>query len=196
MRPAEFANRIGVSEQTLRNWDNSGKLIAKRTKGNHRFYTEDDYNAYMGISSKNQRKSYIYARVSTRNQKDDLENQIDFLKQYTTAKGIIVDGCLIDIGSGMDYKRKKWNKLLDLVMQDKVDNIYVSYKDRFVRFGFEWFEQLCEKHQTNLVVVGSEETSPDQEIVDDLIAIIHVFSCRVGGLRKYEKKVRDAFKCK
>lgn len=196
MRPAEFANRIGVSEQTLRNWDNSGKLIAKRTKGNHRFYTEDDYNAYMGISSKNQRKSYIYARVSTRNQKDDLENQIDFLKQYTTAKGIIVDGCLIDIGSGMDYKRKKWNKLLDLVMQDKVDNIYVSYKDRFVRFGFEWFEQLCEKHQTNLVVVSSEETSPDQEIVDDLIAIIHVFSCRVGGLRKYEKKVRDAFKCK
>lgn len=196
MKPAEFSNRIGVSEQTLRNWDNSGKLIAKRTKGNHRFYTEDDYNDYMGISSKNQKKSYIYARVSTRNQKDDLENQIDFLKQYTNAKGIIVDDCLTDIGSGMNYKRKKWNKLLDMVMQDKVDNIYVSYKDRFVRFGFEWFEQLCKKHQANLIVVNNEETSPEQEVVDDLIAIIHVFSCRVYGLRKYKKKVRDAFKCK
>lgn len=196
MKPAEFSNRIGVSEQTLRNWDNSGKLIAKRTKGNHRFYTEDDYNDYMGISSENQKKSYIYARVSTRNQKGDLENQIDFLKQYTNAKGIIVDDCLTDIGSGMNYKRKKWNKLLDMVMQDKVDNIYVSYKDRFVRFGFEWFEQLCKKHQTNLIVVNNEETSPEQEVVDDLIAIIHVFSCRVYGLGKYKKKVRDAFKCK
>jgi len=196
MKPAEFSNRIGVSEQTLRNWDNTGKLIAKRTKGNHRFYTEDDYNDYMGISSKNQKKSYIYARVSTRNQKDDLENQIEFLKQYTNAKGIIVDACLTDIGSGMNYKRKRWNELLDMVMQDKVDNIYVSYKDRFVRFGFEWFEQLCKKHQTNLVVVNNEETSPDQEVVDDLIAIIHVFSCRVYGLRKYKKKVGDDFKCK
>lgn len=194
MKPAEFSSRIGVSEQTLRNWDRSGKLIAKRTKGNHRFYTEDDYNDYMGISSKNQKKSYIYARVSTRNQKDDLENQIDFLKQYTNAKGIIVDDCLTDIGSGMNYKRKKWNKLLDMVMQDKVDNIYVSYKDRFVRFGFDWFKQLCKKHQTNLIVVNNEETSPEQEVVDDLIAIIHVFSCRVYGLRKYKKKVRDAFK--
>lgn len=196
MKPAEFSNRIGVSEQTLRNWDNTGKLVAKRTKGNHRFYTEDDYNAYMGISSKNQKKSYIYARVSTRNQKDDLENQIEFLKQYTNAKGIIVDDCLTDIGSGMNYKRKKWNELLDMVMQDKVDNIYVSYKDRFVRFGFEWFEQLCKKHQTNLIVVNNEKTSPEQEVVDDLIAIIHVFSCRVHGLRKYTKKVGDDFKCK
>lgn len=196
MKPAEFSNRIGVSEQTLRNWDNAGKLVAKRTKGNHRFYTEDDYNEYMGISSKNQKKSYIYARVSTRNQKDDLENQIDFLRQYTNAKGIIIDDCLADIGSGMNYKRKKWNELLDLVMQDKVDNIYVSYKDRFVRFGFEWFEQLCKKHQTNLVVANNEETSPEQEVVADLIAIIHVFSCRVYGLRKYKKRVKDDFKCK
>lgn len=196
MKPAEFSNRIGVSEQTLRNWDNTGKLIAKRTKGNHRFYTEDDYNDYMGISSKNKKKSYIYARVSTRNQKEDLENQVGFLKQYTNAKGIIVDDCLTDIGSGMNYKRKKWNELLDMVMQDKVDNIYVSYKDRFVRFGFEWFEQLCKNHQTNLIVVNNEKTSPEQEVVDDLIAIIHVFSCRVYGLRKYMKKVGDDFKCK
>lgn len=196
MKPAEFSNRIGVSEQTLRNWDNTGKLIAKRTKGNHRFYTEDDYNDYMGVSSKNQKKSYIYARVSTRNQKDDLENQIEFLKQYTNSKGIIVDDCLTDIGSGMNYKRKKWNELLNMVMQDKVDNIYVSYKDRFVRFGFEWFEQLCKKHQTNLIVVNNEKTSPEQEVVDDLIAIIHVFSYRVYGLRKYKKKVGDDFKCK
>lgn len=150
----------------------------------------------MGISSKSRRKSCIYARVSTRNQKEDLEKQIGFLKQYTNTKGIIVDDCLTDIGSGMNYKSKKWNELLDMVMQDKVGNIYVSYKDRFVRFGFEWFEQLCKNHQTNILVVNNEETSPEQEVFDGLIAIIHVFSCRVYGLRKYKNKVGDDFKCK
>lgn len=196
MRLAEFSKRIGVSEQTLRNWDNSGKFVAKRTKGNHRFYTENDYNKYMGVASNSRRQSYIYARVSVRNQKDNLDDQVNFLKQYVNAKGVIVADCLIDIGSAMNYKRKQWNRLLDLVMQDKVTNIYVSHKDRFVRFGFEWFEQLCRNHKTNLIVVDNEITSSEEEVIDDLISIINMFSNRVYGLRKYEKKVGDDFKCK
>ena len=74
-------------------------------------------------------------------------------------------------------------------MQDKIDTIYVTYKDRFIRFGFEWFERLCNMHDTKIVVLNNKATSPDQELVDDLISIIHVFSCRLYGLRKYKTKL-------
>lgn len=152
MKPAEFSNRIGVSEQTLRNWDNSGKLVAKRTKGNHRFYTEDDYNEYMGISGDNQRKSYIYARIPTMIDKYEVGTQIELLKQYTNAKGAMISNCLVDSG----YDSKQWNILLDLVIKYKVKNIYVSCNDTFINFGFKWFEQFCKKYQTNLIQVGDD----------------------------------------
>ena len=105
------------------------------------------------------------------------------------AKGIILDESITDIGSGLNYNRKKWNQLLTEVMQDKIDTIYVTYKDRFIRFGFEWFERLCNMHDTKIIVLNNKATSPDQELVDDLISIIHVFSCRLYGLRKYKTKL-------
>ncbi len=192
MKPKEFAKLVGVTTTTLRNWDRSGKLVPKRTLSNQRYYDEDDYNKVFGInSSKQDRKNYIYARVSTRNQKDDLKNQVDFIREFTNSKGVIVEKVLTDIGSGLNYKRTNWNKLLDLVMADKVDNIYISYKDRFVRFGFDWFESLCTKHHTKIIIINNEETSPEKEIISDLISIIHLFSCRIYGLRKYKHKIED-----
>lgn len=125
----------------------------------------------------------------TYGQKDDLKNQITFIQQYVNAKGIILDESITDIGSGLNYNRKKWNQLLTEIMQDKIDTIYVTYKDRFIRFGFEWFERLCNMHDTKIVVLNNKATSPDQELVDDLISIIHVFSCRLYGLRKYKTKL-------
>ena len=71
-------------------------------------------------------------------------------------------------------------------MQDKIDTIYVTYKDRFIRFGFEWFERLYNMHDTKIIMLNNKTTSPDQELVDDLVSIIHVFSCRLYGLRKYK----------
>lgn len=78
-------------------------------------------------------------------------------------------------------------------MNNKIDKIYITYKDRFIRFGYDWFENLCEKYGTEIIVLNNIDTSPDKELVDDLISIIHVFSCRLYGLRKYKKKIRGEY---
>ncbi|WP_220751539.1 IS607 family transposase [Apilactobacillus xinyiensis] len=187
MSPKEFGKRIGKTVKTLQRWDNAGKLIAHRTPTNRRFYTEDQYNQIMGINSNNNKISVIYARVSTANQKDDLENQVDFLQTYCNARGVIISQVITDIGSGLNYNRKKWNKLLDDVISGNIENIYIAYPDRFIRFGFDWFECFCNKFGTKIVVVNNKKLSPEQELTEDLINIIHVFSCRSYGLRKYRK---------
>ena len=128
-------------------------------------------------------------RVSTSNQKDDLNNQVEFLKQYANAKGIIVDEIFEDIGSGLNYNRKKWNKLIEDCMLGLVKTVIVAHKDRFMRFGYEWFERFLKSNGVEIIVVNNEKTSPEQELVNDLISIIHVFSCRIYGLRKYKKQI-------
>lgn len=188
----EMAEKLGVSVKTLQRWDNTGKLLARRTPSNQRYYTEDQYLGYMGFENeKSHRKMIAYARVSSRNQKDDLKNQIDFIRTFANARGVILDECIEDIGSGLDYNRPKWNDLLQAVMRDEIATIYVTYKDRFVRFGVEWFENLCKQHQTEIIVLNHKETSPDKELVEDLISIVNVFSSRLDGLRKYKKVIKD-----
>ena len=100
-----------------------------------------------------------------------------------------MDEHLSDIGSGLNYNRLKWNQLLQDVEDRKIDKIYVTYKDRFVRFGFDWFANFCKRHGSEIVVVNNPKTSPDRELVDDLVSIIHVFSCRLYGLRRYKTKI-------
>jgi len=190
MSPKEFSQRIGKSVKTLQRWDREKILIAHRTPTNRRFYTEDQYNEYMEISIPDSSVNVIYARVSTRNQKDDLANQVEFLKTYCNAKGVIVDEVITDIGSGLNYKRKQWNKLLDKVMKGKINTVYIAYPDRFIRFGFDWFKQLCNKFGAKIVVVNNKELSPEQELTEDLINIIHVFSCRSYGIRKYRQGLK------
>jgi len=131
----------------------------------------------------------IYARVSTRNQKDDLQNQVAFLRQFCNARGYIVDQCIEDYGSGLNYNRKKWNQLLDEVMERKIKTIIITHKDRFIRFGYEWFERFCMRFDTSILVVNNEALSPQVELVQDIISILHVFSCRLYGLRKYKKQI-------
>lgn len=189
IKPKDMAQRLGVSVKTLQRWDNDGTLKAYRTPKNRRYYTEDQYLIYIRADKTNDRKYVAYARVSNAGQKDDLQNQIEFLRNYANAKGIILDEVIVDIGSGLNYKRKKWNLLLDEVMSGKIDTIYITFKDRFVRFGYDWFEVLCSKFNTKIVVLNNPDLSPQQELVEDLISIIHVFSCRIYGLRKYKKKI-------
>lgn len=98
---------------------------------------------------------------------------------------------ITDIGSGLNYKRKKWNKLLDEVMQGKIKTIYITYQDRFIRFGYDWFEKLCNQNGTKIVVLNNQETSSNEELVQDVLSILHVFSCRLYGLRKYKHKISE-----
>ena len=137
-KPKEFAELLNVTVKTLQRWDREKILAANRTPTNRRYYAYDQYLHFKGISKEaDSRKVVIYTRVSTKNQSDDLENQVDFLQQYVNAKGIIVDDVIREYGSGLNYNRKKWNQLLSEVMENKVRMIFVSHKDRFVRFGFD-----------------------------------------------------------
>ena len=191
-KPKDFAELLGVSVKTLQRWDRDGILKANRTPTDRRYYTYDQYLQFKGIQIENDiRDTVIYARVSTRNQKDDLQNQVEFLKQFCNAKGIIVNQCVEDFGSGLNYNRKKWNKLLDEVMANKIKTIVISNKDRFIRFGYDWFEKFCEKFNTKIIIVNNETLSPNEELVQDIISILHVFSCRLYGLRKYKNQIKE-----
>ena len=191
-KPKDFAELLGVSVKTLQRWDRDGILKANRTPTDRRYYTYDQYLQFKGIQTENDiRDTVIYARVSTRNQKDDLQNQVEFLKQFCNAKGIIVNQCIEDFGSGLNYNRKKWNKLLDEVMENKIKTIVISNKDRFIRFGYDWFEKFCEKFNTKIIIVNNETLSPNEELVQDIISILHVFSCRLYGLRKYKNQIKE-----
>ena len=165
-KPKDFAGLLGVSVKTLQRWDREGILKANRTPTDRRYYTYDQYLQFKGIHTENDdRQTVIYARVSTRNQTDNLQNQAAFLRQFCNARGMIVDQCIEEYGSGLNYNRKKWNKLLDEVMEQKIKTIIVTHKDRFIRFGYDWFERFCMKFNTTIVVVNNEELSPQEELV-------------------------------
>ena len=185
---------IGVSVKTLQRWDYENTLIACRNPKNRRYYTHKQYEEYMGIQTENKSgKTIVYTRVSNVGQKDDLENQIEFLKTYANAKGIIVDEVLTDIGSGLDYNRKNWNILIDNCVSGEISTIIIAHKDRFIRFGYDWYEKFLKRYGVDIVVVNNEKLSPQEELVQDLISIIHVFSCRIYELRKYKKKIAESF---
>lgn len=181
-KPHEFAKLLGVTVKTLQRWDNIGRLKVRRSPSNRRYYTDDHYRHCMGIiDDKPKRKIVAYTRVSSRRQRDDLKNQTAFIWNYTNAHGIIIDEYLEDIGSGLNYHRDKWNKLLNDIMNDNVETIYITYRDRFVRFGYERFD-------TKIIVLNDITSSPEHKMIEDLTSIIHVFSCRLYGLRKYKYK--------
>ena len=186
----QFAEMIGKSVKTLQKWDRDGILKAYRSPSNRRYYTHSQYLDYIGESRTEIKTNVIYARVSTRNQIDDLKNQIKYLEKYCLDNGIPISNIYSDFGSGMNYSRKKWNTLIDDCFEGKIDKIIISYKDRFVRFGFDWISDLLYRLTgTQIIIVENISTTPENELIQDLISIIHVFSCRVYGLRKYKKNL-------
>ena len=191
----EFAKLLNVTVKTLQNWDKQGTFKAYRTPTNQRFYTEEQLNQILNLSNSNQiEKQGLkigYCRISTHNQKNSLQNQEEFLRSYTNAKGVILDEVLTDIGSGINYNRKSFNKILELVEAGEISEIYVTYKDRFVRFGFEWFNTFCEKHGAEIIVLNQPSTSPEQELAEDLLNIVTEFSARSHGLRTYKKQLEQ-----
>ena len=191
----EFAKLLNVTVKTLQNWDKQGTLKAYRTPTNQRFYTEEQLNQVLNLSNNNQNKKQRlkigYCRVSTHNQKNSLENQEECLRSYTNAKGVILDEVLTDIGSGINYNRKNFNKILELVEAGEISEIYVTYRDRFVRFGFDWFNTFCEKHGAKIIILNQPSTSPDQELAEDLLNIVTVFSARNNDLATYKKQLEQ-----
>lgn len=190
--PKQFGQLIGKSVLTLQRWDRAGILPAHRTPTNRRYYTHDQYLEYRGLKAKGAGQTFVYVRVSSTSQKPDLQNQLAALRAYCQAKDLKVDEWIEEIGSGLNYQRKHFNRVMEEIELGRVQRLIIAHKDRLVRFGFEWFAAFCDRHGTDLVIVNGETLSPEQEMVQDLLAIVHTFSARLDGLRSYQKVLRDA----
>lgn len=183
---------IGKSVRTLQKWDREGILHAHRSPTNRRYYTHDQLLAYKGLTAQAEAKTIVYARVSSQGQKPDLQHQLAALQAYCDQRAIRVDEWIEEIGSGLNYQRKHFNRLFQDIELGQVKRLIVAHKDRLVRFGFEWFAAFCERHGTELVIVTGDSLSPEQELVQDLLSIVQVFSERLYGLRSYKKAIREA----
>lgn len=193
MRPHVFAKKLGVSVETLRRWDRSGKLPAKRTVSNHRYYTEDDLMVARGLKiTTTERLVKVYCRVSSPKQKQELANQRTAMEQFCLARGLAVNEWIEEIGGGLNFKRKKFLTLVEEGIRGEIEVIVVAHKDRLCRFGFDLIEQLLSKQGCQILVANQQSLSSQQELVEDLMAIIHCFSCRLYGSRSYRKDQEQA----
>lgn len=190
--PKQFGKLIGKSVNTLQKWDRKGILPAYRSPTNRRYYTHEQYLQYRGLISSAQGLVIAYARVSSPSQKKDLAIQKEALRAYATEHGIKVDQWIEDIGSALNYKRKGFNQVIEQIESGQVARLIIGYEDRFVRFGYDWFEHFCERHGTAITVISGETFSPEEELVRDLIAIVTVFSARLHGLRSHKNVIRAA----
>jgi putative resolvase len=186
--PREFGSLIGRTTNTLQRWDRQGVLKAHRTPTGRRYYTHNQYLEVIGQKS-SKKRLVVYCRVSSAGQKKDLISQRNAVESFCLAQGKAIDLKLEDIGSGLNYKRKNFILLLEMVERGEVLEIVIAHKDRLVRFGFEWFTKFCKDHGTSIVILNAESLSPQEEMTKDLLSIIHCFSSRLYGLRKYKKKI-------
>jgi len=181
--------------KTLQRWDREGRLKAKRTVSGRRYYDEADLATALNLPQRPAaRRTVAYCRVSSPAQRPDLQNQRAALEQYAQAKGIIVDQWVMEIGGGLNFERKRFLALIDAMVAGEVMRVVIAHQDRLARFGFALLKHLCETHETELLVMNTETLSPEQELVQDLMAITHCFSSRLYGLRNYRKALEKALK--
>jgi predicted site-specific integrase-resolvase len=141
----------------------------------------------IGQKASDHKLTAVYYRVSGAGQKNDLASQKAALEQFCTAAGKPVDLWLQDVGSGLNYKRKNFVRLLEMVERGEISELIIAHKDRLVRFGYEWFEKFCTDHGTTITIMNNESLSPEEEIIQDLLTIIHCFSSRLYGLGNSKK---------
>ena len=184
---SKASDYYGVTGTTLIRWAKSGKLHFLHTPGDDYRYWIPDKNTPIH-DNLDVRDSYIYARVSSHRQKDDLQRQMDYLLERHPDSKVEHD-----IGSGLGFRRKGIQRLLELICMGKVSTVIVTHKDRLCRFNFELFEWLCQRNNTSIVVdhQGIELSTPKDELTEDLLAITHSFSSRMYGNRKFGSKVSN-----
>lgn len=188
----EAAKTLGVSTQTLRRWDIDGKLVAERTPGGRRRYRVSDVAQFnpMGVNRASlERPTVTYARVSSHDQKEDLARQVRVLEMYCAAQGWTFT-TITDLGSGMNYRKKGLTRLLDDILNDKVGRLVLTHNDRLLRFGAELVFAVCEAKNVEVVIInqGDASRSFEQELAEDVLEIVTVFSARLYGARSHRNK--------
>ena len=192
----EAAKYLGFKVKTLQKWDREGRLVPVcRTPTNRRVYTQSQLDEFLGLRTKDTRTRIIaYCRVSSTAQKPDLANQLSILQEYCTKSGLSDVEFISEIGGGLNFERKKFLEIMDSIEKREVKMLVIAHKDRLVRFGFEYFRYFLSKHNCELVILNDEKMSPEQEMVEDLMTIIHCFSSRLYVLRNYRKSLKEALK--
>ncbi|QDA31780.1 IS607 family transposase [Thermococcus indicus] len=185
---------LGVHPKTIQKWDREGKIKVVRTPGGRRRIPESEIKRLLGI--KPQEGLIIgYARVSSRTQKGDLEQQINAIKEYAREKGWQVQ-ILKDIGSGLNENRKNYHKLLELAAKGEVSKVIITYPDRLTRFGFRTLQFFFHQHGAEIITIHEKDKTPKEELIEDLITIISHFAGKLYGMRsnKYKKLKEGAKK--
>ena len=181
---------LGVTAQTLRNWDKEGKLKPTYVKSTgYRYYSEEAILSYTQERKTKKNLNVIgYARVSSKKQVDNLERQVNNLKEYISSKYDSFD-IITDIGSGINYNKPGLLRLIEKINKKEADVIVVLYKDRLLRFGFELVEHFAKLNNVKIEIIENNlDKTQEQELVEDLVQIITVFSCKLQGKRKGKTK--------
>jgi putative resolvase len=187
------AKELGVHQETLRRWEVAGKITVERTPHGHRRY---DLVKLRGIIPKitfSERATLCYARVSSHDQKEDLVRQVAVLESFCAAHGWTYE-VVQDLGSGLNYHKKGLKKLIKAICSGSVHRLVITHKDRLMRFGAELIFSLCENFGTEVVMINAKEESTfEDDLVQDVLEIITVFSARLYGARsRKNKKLLDA----
>lgn len=185
---------LGVHVQTLYNWEKKGLLDIVRSPGGKRFYNVEKYLQENNIdASKNTNSNEVietkekicYIRVSTSGQKDDLKRQRDYMHQKYKRYTIVED-----IGSGINFNRRGLRKIIDMAIDGKIDELVVAHRDRLTRFGFDLIEDLIKKYSNGKIIIDDDKENkrePKDELVEDVLQILNVYTAKMNGLRKYKK---------
>lgn len=186
----EAKNILKINATTLKSWKDKGILSYKKLSDKKILY---DIDSVLNNSDMvDNRLNVIYARVSNTKQHNDLLNQIELVKSYCITNGIKISKVYQDIASGMNENRKDFNILINDVISGKIKNIYISFKDRLTRFGFDYFKNLFQKYNVNIIILDKLEESNkmfQDELTEDLISIIHHFSMKLYSNRR--KKLKE-----
>lgn len=190
----EVKKMLNISDTTLMRYRNDGLVKFSKISERKFLYEKNTIDMLLNGTKIDEkvkeeiRKNVIYTRVSTTKQKDDLVKQEQLLKDFCNTNGIIVDEIFSEVASGMNENRSELNKLIKLVTENKIEKIYITYKDRLTRFGFGYIEYLCNLYNTKIVILNNtiNKESFENELSNDLISIIHHFSMKLYGKRRSE----------
>ena len=185
----EACQFLHICKNTMRRWEDAGMIVPTRTAGGHRRYLKEDLLRLTNNHFPKHKKITVgYCRVSTSGQKADLDRQVAVVTNYCEKNGYRFR-IIKDVGSGLNYNKKGLNELIDSVCADEVERIVVNYKDRLTRFGYELIERVCNDHDVALEVINdSDDVSAEDELVQDVLSIITVFSAKLYGNRSRRNK--------
>lgn len=192
----KIASIFSISLVTLRRWDKSGSMKASfRTAGGHRRYSIRKVARALGIQTTKAAKkaalNILYSRVSSSDQKADLDRQEEVLKSFVNKQNKRSFISIRDLGSGMNYKKKGLIKLIQLVMTGSVEIIYVTHKDRLLRFGFPLIEMIAKHCNTKIKVLNSTDNeSFEITLAKDVLELLTVFSARLYGKRSHKNRLK------